>query len=146
LQSRLLFQGAIAQLGERLHGMQEVGGSIPPSSTKSAPPRPKTGRQSGFFMYGYCGNEPPTCIKRRRSHRAAVNVRESSRSAGSWPGSIGYPATMTKHQKVRCLVVWRNGRDEKRSRSQVHALVFGSHESVLYFRFFWGSCQYPLAT
>tara|TARA_B110000263_G_scaffold239146_1_gene241090 strand:- start:342 stop:473 length:132 start_codon:yes stop_codon:yes gene_type:complete len=25
--------GAIAQLGERLHGMQEVGGSIPPSST-----------------------------------------------------------------------------------------------------------------
>ncbi len=27
------FRGAIAQLGERLHGMQEVGGSIPPSST-----------------------------------------------------------------------------------------------------------------
>ena len=32
--------GAIAQLGERLHGMQEVGGSIPPSSTifRSASP------------------------------------------------------------------------------------------------------------
>ena len=28
-------RGAIAQLGERLHGMQEVGGSIPPSSTTS---------------------------------------------------------------------------------------------------------------
>ena len=27
-------KGAIAQLGERLHGMQEVGGSSPPSSTK----------------------------------------------------------------------------------------------------------------
>ena len=27
------FHGAIAQLGERLHGMQEVGGSIPPGST-----------------------------------------------------------------------------------------------------------------
>jgi len=27
--------GAIAQLGERLHGMQEVGGSIPPSSTNT---------------------------------------------------------------------------------------------------------------
>ena len=27
------FIGAIAQLGERLHGMQEVGGSIPPGST-----------------------------------------------------------------------------------------------------------------
>jgi hypothetical protein len=26
--------GAIAQMGERLHGMQEVGGSIPPGSTK----------------------------------------------------------------------------------------------------------------
>ena len=25
-------KGAIAQLGERLHGMQEVGGSSPPSS------------------------------------------------------------------------------------------------------------------
>jgi hypothetical protein len=28
-------RGAIAQLGERLHGMQEVGGSIPPGSTSS---------------------------------------------------------------------------------------------------------------
>ncbi len=27
-------RGAIAQLGERLHGMQEVSGSIPLSSTK----------------------------------------------------------------------------------------------------------------
>ncbi len=25
--------GAVVQLGERLHGMQEVGGSIPPRST-----------------------------------------------------------------------------------------------------------------
>ena len=30
-----LIFGAIAQLGERLHGMQEVGGSIPPGSTNS---------------------------------------------------------------------------------------------------------------
>ena len=29
----LQHRGAIAQLGERLHGMQEVGGSIPPGST-----------------------------------------------------------------------------------------------------------------
>ena len=28
------FQGGIAQLGERLHGMQEVSGSIPLTSTK----------------------------------------------------------------------------------------------------------------
>ncbi len=31
----LILIGAIAQLGERLHGMQEVSGSIPLSSTKS---------------------------------------------------------------------------------------------------------------
>ena len=30
-----IFFGAIAQLGERLRGTQEVGGSIPPSSTNS---------------------------------------------------------------------------------------------------------------
>ena len=30
----VLTDGAIAQLGERLHGMQEVDGSIPSSSTK----------------------------------------------------------------------------------------------------------------
>ena len=30
-------KGAIAQLGERLHGMQEVGGSIPPSSSNKSP-------------------------------------------------------------------------------------------------------------
>jgi hypothetical protein len=28
--------GAIAQLGERLNGIQEVGGSIPPGSTKQS--------------------------------------------------------------------------------------------------------------
>ena len=28
-----VFLGAIAQLGERLNGIQEVGGSIPPGST-----------------------------------------------------------------------------------------------------------------
>ncbi len=32
---RLLFVGGIAQLGERLHGMQEVSGSIPLISTNS---------------------------------------------------------------------------------------------------------------
>ncbi|SOY62133.1 hypothetical protein CBM2586_A50378 [Cupriavidus phytorum] len=32
--SKWKYHGAIAQLGERLHGMQEVSGSIPLSSTK----------------------------------------------------------------------------------------------------------------
>ena len=41
--------GAIAQLGERLHGMQEVGGSIPPGSTIY-----QTGRiASDFFMLAH---------------------------------------------------------------------------------------------
>src|SRR5690606_1529133 len=40
--ARFPARGAIAQLGERLHGMQEVGGSIPPGSTNSF-----TGRQFG---------------------------------------------------------------------------------------------------
>ena len=31
--------GGIAQLGERLHGMQEVSGSIPLTSTKDGPHR-----------------------------------------------------------------------------------------------------------
>ena len=35
---RALFVGGIAQLGERLHGMQEVSGSIPLTSTKSLRP------------------------------------------------------------------------------------------------------------
>ena len=42
-------EGAIAQLGERLHGMQEVGGSIPPGSTNSDPGgrRGASGRAAG---------------------------------------------------------------------------------------------------
>ena len=35
--SRPRARGGIAQLGERLHGMQEVSGSIPLTSTKSEP-------------------------------------------------------------------------------------------------------------
>ena len=34
-QNRIDQDGAIAQLGERLNGIQEVGGSTPPGSTKS---------------------------------------------------------------------------------------------------------------
>ena len=46
--------GGIAQLGERLHGMQEVSGSIPLTSTnlRSAVVQesPETRRNAGFFM------------------------------------------------------------------------------------------------
>ena len=43
--------GAIAQLGERLHGMQEVSGSIPLSSTKSHPNDLVLKKR--FQMWGY---------------------------------------------------------------------------------------------
>ena len=33
--SNIYHSGAVAQLGERLNGIQEVGGSNPPSSTKA---------------------------------------------------------------------------------------------------------------
>ncbi len=36
LYSSVFLQGGIAQLGERLHGMQEVSGSIPLTSTKNS--------------------------------------------------------------------------------------------------------------
>ena len=38
--------GAIAQLGERLNGIQEVGGSIPPGSTTHSP---DFGKPTGFL-------------------------------------------------------------------------------------------------
>ena len=40
------FDGAIAQLGERLHGMQEVGSSILPGSTMKKSGNPRRSRKS----------------------------------------------------------------------------------------------------
>ena len=48
--SELVF-GAIAQLGERLHGMQEVSGSIPLSSTN--PPPANSMNESRFQITPY---------------------------------------------------------------------------------------------
>jgi prevent-host-death family protein len=45
------FEGAIAQLGERLHGMQEVVGSSPTSSTNTAPRH--TVVSAGVFRDGF---------------------------------------------------------------------------------------------
>ena len=44
-------RGAIAQLGERLHGMQEVSGSIPLSSTKPLSRSSGDGPPSGFLLF-----------------------------------------------------------------------------------------------
>lgn len=57
--------GAVAQLAERLHGMQEVGGSNPPSSTETA----------GFFLGGLVAGEGCFCITRSLPHYADGAVR-----------------------------------------------------------------------
>ena len=81
--------GAIAQLGERLNGIQEVTGSIPVSSTKSqanGPPsrstNPRSDQDGGFFV-----------VRRRRRRsatgagRAGRPVRNSCRRSGAAPHS-----------------------------------------------------------
>src|SRR5581483_10898360 len=60
--------GAIAQLAERLHGMQEVGGSNPPGSTGKAP------RHEGLFVF------------RPGATRAS---RAGGRSVGAFPAVAG---------------------------------------------------------
>jgi prevent-host-death family protein len=47
------FPGAIAQLGERLHGMQEVAGSSPASSTPSPPETLQVGANQFRNHFGY---------------------------------------------------------------------------------------------
>ena len=66
----LRFYGAIAQLGERLHGMQEVGGSIPPGST--------TLRPSGYAW-------------RSRAVRSVPGVAQRAKTG--WR-SLGFPAVL----------------------------------------------------
>jgi hypothetical protein len=43
-------RGAVAQLGERLNGIQEVVGSIPIGSTKKCPPEKKFSLNKEFVM------------------------------------------------------------------------------------------------
>ena len=57
-------QGAIAQLVERLHGMQEVSGSTPLSSTKSFKDWIPETRLTGFLVSSFQGN-----LKNLRPHR-----------------------------------------------------------------------------
>ena len=46
----LAFRGAVAQLGERLNGIQEVVGSIPISSTNLRYPSKKRDRKVALFL------------------------------------------------------------------------------------------------
>lgn len=49
----MIGNGAIAQLGERLHGMQEVSGSIPLGSTK---------KSKNIYYVDQCLEEDMLCI------------------------------------------------------------------------------------
>src|ERR1700727_699818 len=75
--ARISTDGAIAQLGERLHGMQEVGGSIPPGST--------TLRPSGYAWRSHAGA--------RRAKRARASHLGRRRAAWLWNSTsiILYP-------------------------------------------------------
>ena len=72
----LIPEGAIAQLGERLHGMQEVGGSIPPGST--------TLRQRALILQKPCFATTAavkSAIQSKNKHRNPLTIR--SNNAGS---------------------------------------------------------------
>src|SRR5215470_12255419 len=45
-----MLRGAVAQLGERLNGIQEVGGSIPLSSTMLSSAQRDAWERDGFFL------------------------------------------------------------------------------------------------
>jgi prevent-host-death family protein len=53
LASNFEFEGAVAQLEERLHGMQEAGGSSPPSSTHEPPVGRVVGAHEFRNHFGY---------------------------------------------------------------------------------------------
>src|SRR5215212_6506977 len=54
--------GAIAQLGERLTGSQEAGGSSPPSSTSEGPHRAAL-RRAGLLRHGAPGRLAPELLE-----------------------------------------------------------------------------------
>ncbi len=57
-------EGAIAQLGERLNGIQEVGGSTPPGSTSSIRflVKPRLVISPSFQSYGDFGGPVVVCV------------------------------------------------------------------------------------
>jgi hypothetical protein len=58
--------GAVAQLAERLHGMQEVEGSNPFSSTDTRDPLHRVWRSIGFTLGGFVAGEGWFSTKRRQ--------------------------------------------------------------------------------
>ncbi|CCB63764.1 protein of unknown function [Hyphomicrobium sp. MC1] len=80
---RLKWFGAIAQLGERLHGMQEVTGSIPVSSTNFSRVH---GRHANLARnlapHGFRLDEP---IGRRRSQQSRAATEPLQSIIPSWP-------------------------------------------------------------
>ncbi len=64
VQSGTHFCGGLAQLGERLNGIQKVVGSIPIPSTN---PQTPTGDGRGFFMSGFRGDQSTAAMASQRA-------------------------------------------------------------------------------
>ncbi len=84
------FQGAVAQLAERCHGMAEAGGSNPPSSTPPEPAVLTVGahefhRRFGYYMERATAGEEITVTRRGKptvrlvAHQPEMRVKETSR-------------------------------------------------------------------
>ena len=92
------FRGGIAQLGERLHGMQEVRGSIPLVSTISAYSRCE------YLASVFC------CVHARKNRIAKRQCGRSSmvRLGGFEPSTHGLEGRCSIQLSYRC-----NGRDDR---------------------------------
>src|SRR5262245_50714497 len=75
--------GAIAQLGERLNGIQEVGGSTPPGSTK--PHRLHTSRRkAAFVLFGEALVSRPEVRTVARQGLCEFQVRRDTQIVEFW--------------------------------------------------------------
>jgi prevent-host-death family protein len=83
------FAGAIAQLGERLHGMQEAGGSSPPSST---PLQTEVGCHEFRNRFGYYLERAAAGEEIRVSRRGRPYARLVPATARSGPAARPRPA------------------------------------------------------
>src|SRR5216684_3773585 len=93
--------GAIAQLGERLNGIQEVGGSTPPGSTSLRPPSGGYGWQASL-RNGNIAREKKGAKAARRSPKGE-DGRSKSRTC--WQASLRNRNIAREHEGARRLSV-----------------------------------------
>ena len=95
-------RGGIAQLGERLHGMQEVRGSIPLVSTIS------TFTDAREILHPFfCNKYPPAMrvdIYCKKTHRCAMRISPMVRLGGFEPSTHGLEGRCSIQLSYRCMV------------------------------------------